>query len=177
MSRLRPRYAGPVPRGRLRFLSQLDRLELQLEALPNGCWVWRGTRDKDGYGVFTIQDQATGKQRKLRAHRVAWEFEHLDSAPHNLELCHSCDNPPCCNPAHLAPGTRQKNAMEAVERGRHAAPRGSSHYSSKLTEANVREMRRRAAAGESSASLGREFGVSPSVASQAINRKSWRHVQ
>jgi len=32
--------------------------------------------------------------------------------------CHRCDNPPCCNPAHLYVGTRKQNIADAVERKR-----------------------------------------------------------
>jgi hypothetical protein len=43
--------------------------------------------------------------------------------------CHTCDNPPCCNPAHLFPGTNSDNVQDALSKGRFIMPSGDSHYS------------------------------------------------
>lgn len=60
----------------------------------NGCRVWQGARLPKGYGVFGI----TGHSRYV--HRAAWELAN-GPVPDGLELHHTCDNPPCCNPDHL----------------------------------------------------------------------------
>lgn len=54
--------------------------------------------------------------------------------------------------------------------------RGDRHPQSKLTEAIVRECRRRYAAGESQRALADEFGVCQQGMSNAIQGKSWKHV-
>lgn len=88
---------------------------------PDDCWPWRGGRDDSGYGLFCFTD-ASGKRRKTRAHR--WLLGHLRGKPLILKPtgledgCHRCDNPPCCNPAHLYVGTRKQNIADAVERTR-----------------------------------------------------------
>ena len=74
------------------------------------CWQWRGSTAK-GYG----QMKAGGKV--LRAHRMAYEIVHGD-IPVDLHVLHSCDNPLCCNPAHLRAGTPKDNAADMIERGR-----------------------------------------------------------
>lgn len=80
------------------------------------CWEWIGTRDEGGYGIFYV-----GK-KKNRAHR--WLLGHLRGealigAQSGVEdACHRCDNPPCCNPAHLYVGTRKRNIADALERSR-----------------------------------------------------------
>jgi hypothetical protein len=54
---------------------------------------------------------------------------------------HSCDNPPCINPNHLAPGSHLDNAQDKVERGRSTA--GDRHPSAKLSYRDVSEIRDR----------------------------------
>jgi hypothetical protein len=85
------------------------------------CWPWTGDTDESGYGIFTYND-AGGSRKKTRAHR--WLLGHLRGKPLSREVvgeedgCHHCDNPPCCNPAHLYVGTRAENVGDAVERSR-----------------------------------------------------------
>lgn len=85
------------------------------------CWPWRRGRDEAGYGLFYFTD-ADGKRRRTRAHR--WLLGHLRGKPLILKPtgvedgCHRCDNPPCCNPAHLYVGSRKQNVGDAVERAR-----------------------------------------------------------
>lgn len=79
------------------------------------CWPWTGAR-AHGYGrIRTI-----GK-RFCRAHRLAYALAHGDPGP--LLVCHRCDNPLCCNPAHLFLGTVQDNNLDRDAkhraRGRH----------------------------------------------------------
>ena len=73
------------------------------------CWEWQGPL-RDGYGN-TVRFGMNG------AHRVAWFLTHGD--PGKLHVLHDCDNPRCCNPAHLHLGTHQDNMRDMVARGRH----------------------------------------------------------
>jgi hypothetical protein len=59
---------------------------------------------------------------------------------------------------------------------RPGASRGSRSAWAKLSEAKVRAARQRYAAGTPMMSLAREYGVSLTVMSLAINRKTWKHV-
>jgi len=101
---------------------------------------------------------------------------------------HTCDNPICCNPAHLIRGTVQDNASDMVERGRQnkgnahwarrdsTAVRGENNASAHLTEAQVAAIRRRYAAGGSTqVSLADEYGVSQTTISAITRGASWRH--
>jgi len=74
----------------------------------NECWEWQACTDDDGYGIF----------RHLRAHRVAYAIRR-GGTPTNRLVCHRCDNPPCCNPAHLFLGTYQSNKADCVAKKRH----------------------------------------------------------
>jgi len=66
------------------------------------CWPWLGARDPDGYGNLRAGNV------NYRAHRAAYELT-AGPIPSGMEIMHACDNPPCCNPRHLSPGSHQQN--------------------------------------------------------------------
>jgi len=76
------------------------------------CWLWTGTRTRQGYGQFAVD-----KRTRASAHRMAYELTH-GPIPEGLDVLHKCDNPPCCNPEHLFLGTHQDNMIDAVHKGR-----------------------------------------------------------
>lgn len=78
---------------------------------PDECWEWRGSRNAKGYGQVTNQ----GADRI--AHRVAYEIA-KGAIPSGMMVCHTCDNPPCCNPAHLFVGSNADNIRDKVAKGR-----------------------------------------------------------
>lgn len=41
----------------------------------------------------------------------------LPAPPHTFVICHRCDWPPCCNPAHLWVGTSRDNRQDARDKG------------------------------------------------------------
>lgn len=93
-----------------------DRLqEIGWTVTPRGCWEWSGSRNADGYGIFTATRLGLAN---ARAHRLLYELA-VGPIPEGLLLRHSCDNPPCVNPDHLIPGTQDDNMKDMVERGRH----------------------------------------------------------
>lgn len=51
---------------------------------------------------------------------------------------------------------------------------GESHHKAKLTEQDVREIRRRSDEGASAAALARSFGIGQSQAARIAHRESWR---
>lgn len=77
------------------------------------CWLWRGSLSrKGGYGALCHGGKT------LRATRVAWSLAHGRPFPDGLLACHSCDNPPCVNPAHIWAGTAADNMRDALAKGR-----------------------------------------------------------
>ncbi len=94
------------------------------------------------------------------------------------QVLHSCDVPCCCNPQHLWLGTHQDNVDDKMRKGRHVAgrtsKRGSANGNSKLTEAEVRHIKRREMPGTEYAVL---YSVSTAVVSQILTGKTWNHVE
>ncbi len=134
-----------------------------------GCKEWMGKRDTLGYGTFCSLEIS----RYLKAHRVAWVLSNGPIPRDRPVIRHSCDNPSCVNPAHLTPGTQTQNVMDAVSRRRNSAGKCERHGKAKLTQSMVSEIRARRAAGDTCASLGREFGVGRDQVSRICNFKVW----
>ncbi len=109
------------------------------------CWEWTGARDNRGYGRFHVG--AAGSSSRL-AHRISYGLKTGQSPE---AVCHHCDNPPCCNPAHLFGGTRTLNHQDMVSKGRHRVPRiaarGELHHMAKLSNEDAKEIRRLYALG------------------------------
>lgn len=98
------------------------------------CWVWQGTKNKYGYGIFLLPGEIA-----VRAHRYAYEFFSGKKIPKGKIIMHSCDNPPCVNPDHLNVATKAKNnADTAIKRHHHY---GLDHWNGKLSEKQVSEIR------------------------------------
>lgn len=136
---------------------------------PDACWPWTGSRDRRGYGkVFWDGHLAT-------VTRVVWTVTH--GAPPEHHACHTCDNPPCCNPAHLFDGTRTENMQDAARKGRTA--QGERNGTALLTAEDVVEIRRihvKRSATHGARALGAQYGVSESTIRMIVNGKTWAHV-
>lgn len=75
----------------------------------DGCWIWTGAKDRDGYGRFWKEKGLVG------AHRYAYE-EAVGPIPSGLVTDHSCHNPPCVNPSHIEPVTQAENNRRHPEK-------------------------------------------------------------
>lgn len=139
---------------------------------PDTCWEWTGNRAKrrGGYG-----NVALGHSKKIRANRVAWLLSH-GTLSDDESVLHKCDNPPCCNPAHLFLGTHQDNYDDMVAKGRANTARGEAAGRAKLTESQVRDIRRKYASGATLIGLGAEYGLTSGTVHSIIDRRSWKHV-
>ena len=139
-----------------RFLSHVEKTE--------SCWLWTGSKCKDGYGRFNIDGKA------LLVHRVAYELW-VGEIPDDFVVRHKCRNK-CVNPDHLETGTQQDNLADRVRDGTLA--KGERMGSAKLTEEQVRDIRNRV--GQTHQALANEFGVSRRMINHIITRKNWKHV-
>lgn len=140
---------------------------------PDECWPWLAAKSEGGYGFFSVG------YTMRNAHRVAYALARgidpatLDSTIHVL---HSCDNRPCCNPAHLHDGTNAINMAEKASRGRCADFRGERHPNAVLTNRVVQRIRELAGTGYSYAKIGAEIGTDESNVGLIVRGKAWAHV-
>src|ERR1039458_6068024 len=93
---------------------------MKIEALPSGCWEWRGARHRTGYGHLKREG------RGMRPHRYAYQLL-VGAIPNGLQIDHQCHNLAlaegfceggptcrhrrCCNPNHLEVTTNRVNTL------------------------------------------------------------------
>lgn len=135
----------------------------------DGCWDWTGGKLQKGYGMYKVD------QKPWQAHRASYILFHGE-IPDGLIVRHDCDRPICVQPKHLQLGTHQDNSDDAVKRGRR--PVGEAAKQSSLTEADVRNIRRRyAEGGIMYKELAAVYGIAPGNISAIVKRKTWKHVE
>lgn len=121
----------PIPKlsnkDMLRFTSKLSNMDDS-----NSCWEWTAARDSTGYGNFAIN------KKFYRASRIAAALWLSKPDIGKLQVLHRCDNPPCCNPAHLFYGSQSDNMKDAFAKGRHSIPPSPRQV---LNQAQVLEIR------------------------------------
>ena len=110
-----------------------------------------------------------GKVRK--AHRCAF---FLVNGYWPRVVMHTCDNPPCINPHHLQAGTQAKNSADRAAKGRNGDLRGERHGQAKITDVDVRFIRR---ADRTQAALADRFNLSVRQIRNIQSRHSWGHVR
>ena len=153
--------AAKSPSLEVRFWSKVERRS------ASECWPWlAGVRKpNEGYGAFWMNG------RHHPSNRVAFELSFGSIAP-GLVVCHKCDNPCCCNPAHLFLGTPIENNADKVSKFRHS--HGEKHGNNKLSDAEVASIRMRAIGKRRYGRnrLAREFGVTPEYIGEIVRGES-----
>jgi hypothetical protein len=149
--------------------SDLERFWQRVRVGDN-CWTWEGSaHTNNGYGQFTLS-----QSRRVVTHRAAWELTN-GPIPEGLSVCHRCDNPKCVRPGHLFLGTHAENMADMGRKGRQRGPKGATHHKARLSEADVVDVRRRLAAGETQLAIGKMYNVHPTTIGYIARGKSWKH--
>lgn len=156
-----------------RFWRKVDKGGRVVRSELGRCWEWTRCRSPDGYGRFGLGSAAQGTDY---AHRVAWRLV-KGEIPRGLFVLHRCDNPACCNPAHLFLGTQADNVADMIAKGResHATGRkGTAHPGAKLSEDAVRDI---LASPNSNGELASKYGVARNTIRRIRRRSIWSHVE
>lgn len=77
-------------------------------AKSDGCWLWEGGTNADGYGLFSRRPGTT-----MMAHRYAY-LTTVGPIPEGLELDHLCRVRLCVRSEHLEPVTHAENMRRAA---------------------------------------------------------------
>lgn len=137
---------------------------------PDECWPWTGGGNDRGYG------QVSWNKERVYVHRfVCFGNAYSDSALHTL---HSCDNPPCCNGAHLKPGTRDDNMADKAARGRVKTRdiRGASNPRIRFNEAQVRQIREALKGGQTARQIAKLYGSSVGAIEGIQRGTTWAYL-
>lgn len=132
------------------------------KADETACWKWTGATDKDGYGRLTVR--RNGGRTTIRAHRLSYQLS-TGEIPAGYYVLHSCDNPPCCNPAHLRLGTQRDNGADMKARGR---CKGNGYHRRVHPDEMVRAIREAVADGELQKDVAKRFEVSVSFVNALV---------
>lgn len=141
------------------------------------CWPWTDEVNNKGYGRFSYWTGRHERCRKL-AHRFAYEL-HTGVELGEQALMHTCDNPPCCNPKHLKPGSQLDNIADMHAKRRNVDPppqRGHENWNARLTEEQVLEILELSSLGWSVAAIASHYPCSAANVRLIVTRKSWRHI-
>jgi hypothetical protein len=135
------------------------------------CWEWTGGILANGYGGIRVDGFY------VRAHRFSWElhFGPIPFAPgfHGMCVCHRCDNRRCVNPGHLFLGTNAENSADMRRKGRMPSLKGEANPLSKLTDADVIDIR---TSPLPASEMAARFLISKGNVGVIRRREAWTHV-
>jgi hypothetical protein len=88
------------------------RRKIRLDPIE-GCWIWIGAANSNGYGRISVGPRATRKVWLI--HRLLYTMYKGD-IPNGYDIDHGCANRYCCNPRHLTAVTHEANMREMFHR-------------------------------------------------------------
>lgn len=164
-TRLR-RYGDPSYKNSRGRGSKARKIDFEVR---NGCFeITSHKLDSNGYAETMIRGRTT------KIHRHVYE-QCFGKIPAGLVIRHKCDNRACINPEHLEVGTHRENIGDMISRNRQA--KGSRKPFSKLTEADVIEIKSLLSKGMTNRSIAGIYSIDESVISEIKHKKAWKHVK
>lgn len=145
------------------------------------CWAWGGYGNSDRRGRASYGRLDIFGVQGVYAHRVAYFLTYpgeiaLKRPDGGLFVLHKCDNPSCCNPRHLYLGEHEENMRDMHVRRREHRWVSTGSPRAKLTEENVREIRRLKKTGATKKALALLFEVSEATISGCLYGRHYRDV-
>jgi len=148
-------------------MTDLEKLWQRVDK-TGGCWLWIGSVDKNGYGLFRLQGKT------VRVARSIYKLVNAINLSGDQHVLHSCDNPACVNPAHLFLGTHAQNMADMAAKKRSHKPTGGLNGRAVLTAELASKIREQAAAGVGEGTLSTLYGVSRGAIYHVVRRSSWQ---
>jgi len=146
------------------FLSQIKKNEI------TNCWEWTGFL-KAGYGYIRI------KRKDIAVHRLMFE-RYKRKIPKNVNVCHSCDNPKCCNPDHLWLGTQQENIKDMIQKKRDHKSYGEKHPGCKINEEIAKQIKIKFKEGLNMKQIQKILNIkSYKIVQHVCRGNTWKHVK
>lgn len=133
----------------------------------------RRSKNDAGYGNFSLNG------RQMTAHRAAYTM-YNGPVEADQVVRHTCDNPPCVNPAHLLVGTQKDNVNDARERGRLRGGAtdqvGAKNNNARVTEQQARQVLALHSQGVPQHQIAKEIGMERKNVWAIVHRKSWAYL-
>lgn len=144
-----------------RFMSYVEKTD--------SCWLWRGGKNRRGYGKFGIG------HKTIIASRYSYEI-YKGKITENMLICHTCDNPPCVNPDHLWQGTNSDNIRDSFKKCRSVIRKGEENSNAKLTEKNVLEIRELFKNNHKVKDIACNYDITTNYCRAICMRTTWKHI-
>lgn len=178
---------------RLSLLAHIHRFWLNVDRLRGPtpsrrrlgrCWIWTVPSASQKHRPNFYRGAGS---RKISATRLAFLLQQRGRLIG--QVCHHCDNGVCVRGSHLFQGTQKDNMRDCAKKGRLGGAvlaRGSSVFTAKLSEQDVRTIRRLGAEpGRSGVrvkrgvhlSLAKKYGVTSHQVWMIVHGRAWKHVQ
>jgi hypothetical protein len=151
----------------LLFLMNEDNLVrfMKYVVKTDSCWLWKGSKNSNGYGKFGFQGKV------WYAHRLIYLHCHGELI-NDLDICHICRSK-CVNPDHLEQKSHsENNGDDKIRDGTDNS--GEKNGLSKLTNAQVLDIRSRT--NQTQQSIADDFGVSLTTINNILKRNTWTHI-
>lgn len=108
-------------------------------------------------------------KKSIKAHRASWIG--FNGRPLSGQcVLHRCDNPLCCNPAHLFAGSHDDNMKDMAKKGR-------TKFVSVLSPDEVATIKRLFEEGKKPSELAKEYGMSERYMYALRQGVNWKNVE
>lgn len=152
-----------------------------LGCVINGKWGIirkRKVEARDAFGYYRISAVVNGKRLECKAHRLVWQYFFGD-IPKGMQINHKNGKKDDNRPENLEVVTPKENGSHAARIGLY--PVGEKNGRAKLTETQVREMRKiydeSKYTKHKRKDLAKRFGISETHILYIVRRLSWRHLK